>query len=499
MNDNTLRRGPIVASMLIGSIITLLSQTLLNVALPSMQQDLGVSTNTIQWLMNGYMLVNGVLVPVSAYLIERFSTRRLYFASMGLFFLGTLISAIAPNFGILLAGRLVQAAGGGIMMPLSMLVFLTIFPVEKRGRAMGMMGLAMVFAPAVGPTLSGWIVEHFSWRVIFYVFMPLSLLAWIFGYYSIRNVTRPSSHKLDIPGAVLSTLGFGGLLYGFSEAGNQGWTSPAVISILLIGAVSLILFIWRQLGIQHPMLEFRVFKYNMFSLTTAITGIVTMAMFSGMILIPIYMQTLRGFTPLESGLVLLPGALVMGLMSPVTGVIFDKIGSRWLAVIGLIIVAVSTYEFSRLTLDTPFVYILVMHAIRMFGMSIMMMPVQTEGINQLPQRLNAHGTAMSQTLRNVFGALGTALLVTVMSNRANARTEELLQSGHIDPQNQAAMSEITREALLYGIDSSFQVATGLAVAALLLAFFVRRVTPHDQSRKAASGSKVEQTKPALGN
>lgn len=477
---STIRRGPIVASLIIAAFVAILSQTLLNVALPSMMNDLGIEAHTVQWLSTGYLLVNGVLVPISAYLIERFTTRQLFTTATSLFALGTLVCAVAPGFEVLLAGRLVQAAGAGILMPLMTIVFLTIFPIEQRGKAMGMMGLAMIFAPAIGPTLSGWVVQHYSWRVLFYIVLPIAVIALIFGGFGMRNVTRNAPAKLDLLGVILSTLGFGGLLYGFSDAGNDGWDSSRVLISLAVGVVALLLFIWRQLKVKKPILEFRVFKFSMFSLTTVINVIITMAMFSGMILLPIYLQNIRGFTPLEAGLLLLPGAILMGIMSPITGIIFDKIGARWLAVIGLVITTFTTYEFSRLTVETSYGYMITMYTLRMFGMSMLMMPIQTAGLNQLPQRLNPHGSAMSQTLRNVAGALGTAFLVTIMTNMAASKGKELAIAGHVAPTDQAAMAAIKMQATVYGINHAFVVATWMTVAALVLSFFIRKVKPHSE-------------------
>lgn len=477
----TFKRGPIVAALLIGAFVAILSQTLLNVALPSMMKDLDISANTIQWLSTGYMLVNGVLIPISAYLIERFTTRQLFIVAVGLFCIGTVVCAVAPGFSVVLTGRLIQAAGAGILMPLMSMVFMTIFPIEQRGKAMGMMGLAMIFAPAVGPTLSGWVVEHHSWRVLFYIVLPIALIGFIFGAISMKNVTRNSNTKLDYLGVVLSTLGFGGLLYGFSDAGNDGWGSATVITCLTVGTVSLLLFLWRELTAEKPILEIRVFKYSMFSLTTVINVIITMAMYSGMILLPIFLQSIRGFTPLESGLLLLPGAILMGIMSPITGVIFDKVGARWLAVVGLVITTITTYEFSKLTVDTSYNHMIVMYSLRMFGMSMLMMPIQTAGMNQLPPRLIAHGSAMSQTLRNVAGALGTALLVTIMTNHAAAKAKELIAAGHIDPADKAKMLEVTQQATVHGINFSFVIATWITVAALVLAFFIKKVKPSKEN------------------
>jgi EmrB/QacA subfamily drug resistance transporter len=379
-------------------------------------------------------------------------------------------------------------------MPLMTIVFLTIFPIEQRGKAMGMMGLAMLFAPAIGPTLSGWIIEHYSWRVLFYVVLPFTFLALIYGAKAMKNVGKTSAPKLDMFGIVLSTLGFGGLLYGFSDAANDGWDHPRVVSSLIIGTVSLLLFIWRELKTEKPILEFRVFKFDMFSLTTIINMIITMSMFSGMLLLPIYLQTIRGFTPLDSGLLLLPGALLMGAMSPVAGIIFDKIGARWLVVTGLLITVATTYELSQLTVDTSYNHMLFVYTARMFGMAMLMMPIQTAGLNQLPVRLNAHGSAMSQTIRNVAGALGTAFLVTMFSNTAQSHGKELAAAAHIDPKdpaNAAQMLDISRHATVFGINHAFEIATWMSVVALVLAFFIRRTKPHVEGVPVTQGLEVK--------
>ncbi|GJM80223.1 hypothetical protein HMSSN139_27190 [Paenibacillus sp. HMSSN-139] len=217
------KRWPIVMALLIGAFVSILNQTLMNVALPQMMDDLGVGATTIQWLSTGFMLVNGVLIPISAFLMERFTTRMLFISAMILFSAGTLICGIGSSFEMVLAGRLVQAAGAGVLMPLMTVVFLTIFPIEKRGQAMGMMGIAMIFAPAVGPTLSGWIIEHHPWNVLFWIILPFAVLSIFLGVIFMKNVTRIGRPKLDVLSIILSTLGFGGVLYGFSEAGSTSW------------------------------------------------------------------------------------------------------------------------------------------------------------------------------------------------------------------------------------------------------------------------------------
>ncbi|MDO3409151.1 DHA2 family efflux MFS transporter permease subunit [Saccharibacillus sp. CPCC 101409] len=478
---HTIKKGPILMALLIGAFVALLNQTLLNVALPTMAADLKVETSVIQWLSTGFMLVNGVMVPVTAYLMARFTTRKLFITAMSLFTVGTILCAFSGSFDILLAGRMVQAAGAGILMPLMTFTILTIFPIEKRGSAMGLIGVAMIFAPAIGPTLSGWMVEHYDWHSLFYLILPFGIISIILGMVFMRNVTETTRPKLDVLAVILSTIGFGGILYGFSQAGTEGWGATEVVWTLGVGAIALLLFVIRELRSDIPILEMRVFKYDVFTLTTVINIIATMALFSGMILLPLYLQNVLEFTPVQSGLMLLPGAILMGIMSPITGYVFDKIGARWLAVAGLAIMTITTYEFSQLTVDTSYTHLITVYTIRMFGMSLMMMPIQTAGLNQLPQRLNAHGTAMSNTLRTIAGALGTALLVSIMTSKAAEVGKQLIISRGLNPNDasQAAqLGAVKMEALVQGINHSFVIATWMTAAAFVLAFFIKRVVPN---------------------
>ncbi|NRF93518.1 DHA2 family efflux MFS transporter permease subunit [Paenibacillus frigoriresistens] len=494
--------GRTLAVLLLGAFISILNQTLINIALPHLMTDFNISATTAQWLSTAYMLVNGVLIPVTAFLIATYGTRKLFNIAMGFFTIGSIVCAITPNFSILLIGRILQAVGAGILMPLVMSVFLTVFPPEKRGTAMGTMGIAMIFAPAVGPTLAGWIVEHYTWRILFIMMIPLGVIDIVLASRWLKNVVKLTFPKFDAWGAVTSTLGFGGLLYGFSDAGTKGWSSLTVVGFMIIGAIFIAIFIWRELTVDQPLLEMRVFKYNIFTLTTIIGASINLTMFGGMILLPIYLQNIRGFTPLQSGLLMLPGALLMGVMSPISGALFDRIGARPLAVIGLIITAFTTWEFSKLTSDSTYNHILLMYTARMFGMSFMMMTVQTAGLNQIPLRLASHATAMSNTTRQIAGSIGTALLVTVMTTRT---TMHMGDYGNVVTSSQpqivsmlqglsaglASMAGIPeqagqslalqslygiamKESTIKGINDAFLVATLFALIALVLSFFISR-------------------------
>ncbi|WEG14563.1 DHA2 family efflux MFS transporter permease subunit [Pullulanibacillus sp. KACC 23026] len=474
----------IITILMIGAFISMLNETLLNVALPSIMKDLDIQASTAQWLTNGYMLVNGVLVPITAFLIQRYSVRGLFLTAMGLFTIGTVTAGFSHVFAILLIARMVQAAGSAIMMPLLMNVMLTSFPPEKRGGAMGLFGLVFIFAPAIGPTLSGYLVEHHSWRILFHLVTPIAAAIFIIAIFLLKDKKEKIEIRLDILSIILSSLAFGGLLYGFSSAGTKGWSDLEVYGTIVIGAICLILFIWRQSKLEKPMLNFGVYRFPMFALSSAISIVISMAMFSAMLLMPIYLQTLRGISPLKSGLLMLPGSLLMGIMSPIMGKLFDKFGGRVLAVIGLAITTLTSFMFSRLTLDTSYTELILIYSARMFGMSMVMMPVMTNGMNQLPARFYPHGTAMNNTLQQVSGAIGSAILVSIMSSRTKAHATDLMSSAmkHLTsqptaPQIAAMKQQITMKATLEGINDSFLVSVGIACVALILAFFIKRVKP----------------------
>ncbi|HIA7022278.1 TPA: DHA2 family efflux MFS transporter permease subunit [Staphylococcus aureus] len=485
-------RGKILAALLFGMFIAILNQTLLNVALPKINTEFNISASTGQWLLTGFMLVNGILIPITAYLFNKYSYRKLFLVALVLFTIGSLICAISMNFPIMMVGRVLQAIGAGVLMPLGSIVIITIYPPEKRGAAMGTMGIAMILAPAIGPTLSGYIVQNYHWNVMFYGMFIIGIIAILVGFVWFKLYQYTTNPKADIPGIIFSTIGFGALLYGFSEAGNKGWGSVEIETMFAIGIIFIILFVIRELRMKAPMLNLEVLKFPTFTLTTVINMVVMLSLYGGMILLPIYLQNLRGFSALDSGLLLLPGSLIMGLLGPFAGKLLDTIGLKPLAIFGIAVMTYATWELTKLNMDTPYMTIMGIYVLRSFGMAFIMMPMVTAAINALPGRLASHGNAFLNTMRQLAGSIGTAILVTVMTTQTtqhlSAFGEELdktnpvvqdhmrelaSQYGGQEGAMKVLLQFVNKLATVEGINDAFIVATIFSVIALILCLFLQ--------------------------
>ncbi|HCV8359789.1 TPA: DHA2 family efflux MFS transporter permease subunit [Staphylococcus aureus] len=485
-------RGKILAALLFGMFIAILNQTLLNVALPKINTEFNISASTGQWLMTGFMLVNGILIPITAYLFNKYSYRKLFLVALVLFTIGSLICAISMNFPIMMVGRVLQAIGAGVLMPLGSIVIITIYPPEKRGAAMGTMGIAMILAPAIGPTLSGYIVQNYHWNVMFYGMFIIGIIAILVGFVWFKLYQYTTNPKADIPGIIFSTIGFGALLYGFSEAGNKGWGSVEIETMFAIGIIFIILFVIRELRMKAPMLNLEVLKFPTFTLTTIINMVVMLSLYGGMILLPIYLQNLRGFSALDSGLLLLPGSLIMGLLGPFAGKLLDTIGLKPLAIFGIAVMTYATWELTKLNMDTPYMTIMGIYVLRSFGMAFIMMPMVTAAINALPGRLDSHGNAFLNTMRQLAGSIGTAILVTVMTTQTtqhlSAFGEELdktnpvvqdhmrelaSQYGGQEGAMKVLLQFVNKLATVEGINDAFIVATIFSIIALILCLFLQ--------------------------
>nr|WP_303984941.1 DHA2 family efflux MFS transporter permease subunit [Niallia circulans] len=459
---------PIIASFLIAGFIGLFSETALNMALRTIITDFSINETTVQWLTTGYLLTLGILVPVSGLILQWFTTRQLFITSLIFSISGTLIGAIAPTFTILMVARVVQAIGTALLLPLMFNTILVLIPPHKRGKVMGMMGLVISFAPAVGPTISGLILRSLTWHWIFWISLPLLVVALVFGSMFMQNVTTLTKPKIDILSIILSTIGFGGIVYGFSNAGEGGgWGSLEVIISIAIGLIALIFFAIRQVKSEQPMMNLGAFKYPMFVIGLVLVIMIMMVMLSSMILLPLYLQNVLALSTFTAGLLLLPGGLINGLLSPIMGSLFDKFGPKWLVIPGLALATLALFGFSTIDIDASSGFIIALLIVLMIGVSMVMMPAQTNGLNQLPPELYPHGTAIMNTLQQVGGAIGTAIAISLLASGS----AEYIDSAATDLTN--PLSPLL--AFTAGVQKSFSFAIIVAIIGLVLSFFIKRV------------------------
>ncbi len=442
-------RGVLII-LIAGVFLGFLNQTLMNTALPQVMADFHISTALGQWMTNGYMLVNGVMVPLTAFLIQRLKTRTLYLSAVFVFAVGTLVAGFAPSYPILIMGRMIQAAGAGVFGPLMNVVVMNLFAADRRGQAMGIIGLALNFAPTIGPTLSGFVVSNHSWRWLFLGIAPLIIIDLILAFIFLKNIGQQKFLKFNFLGMVLSSIGLGSLLYGFSNAATGNWLSPDVWAFLLIGIVVTALFVYQQTHSKMPLLNFDVFKYHNFTMATLINVVLMAALYGGALMLPLYMQTVRGQSAFISGLVLLPGALITAFLSPTSGKWYDQFGVKRLAPIGLVFVVIGTIVLATLQLDSPIWLPAVGQFIRQLGLVMVTMPIQTEAFNSLPLEMVPDGSAMYTTIRQVAASFGTAALITVYSLVSLGAPAKMAQA----------------RADLAGIHAAFWIATGLVVLSL---------------------------------
>ena len=457
MNTISKKERGVLLILMVGVFLGFLNQTLMNTALPQVMADFKISTALGQWMTNGYMLVNGIMVPLTAFLIQRLKTRTLYLSALLVFAIGTLISGFAPTYFTLILGRMVQAAGAGIFGPLMNVVVMNIFAANRRGEAMGIIGLALNFAPTIGPTLSGFIVSNHSWRWLFWGIAPFIFLDLILAFFLLKNIGTQKFLRFNFLGVLLSSVGLGSLLYGFSNAGDGQWTNPNVWGFLVVGLLVTTLFVYQQTHAKNPLLNFNVFKYHNFTIATIINVVLMCALYGGALMLPLYMQTVRGESALISGLVLLPGALITAILSPTSGKWYDQFGARRLAPIGLGIVVLGTIILANLQLNSPLWLPALGQLIRQLGLVMVTMPIQTEAFNSLPINMVPDGSAVYTTIRQVAASFGTAALIT-----AYGLTSASVKAGH---------TQVSAD--LNGIHVVFWIATGLVILALLLTSLLR--------------------------
>ncbi|SDP71117.1 MFS transporter, DHA2 family, lincomycin resistance protein [Arthrobacter sp. ok909] len=443
----------IIVTLLVATFVVILNETIMNVALQRLMVDLGVTAPTVQWLSTGFMLTMAVVIPTTGFILQRLSTRAVFLLAMGLFSGGTLLAAVAPGFEVLLLARIVQAGGTAIMLPLLMTTILTLVPLERRGAVMGNVSIAISVAPALGPTVSGLILQHFSWRFMFVFVLPIALAALAIGARYLTNIGETEKTRLDALSVVLTVPAFGGLVYGLSQiGGDAGSRTPAVLA-LAVGVLALAAFVLRQLKLQkseRPLLDLRAFTFRMFTVSVLLLVVAMVALFGAVILLPLYLQEIRGLKSLETGLVLLPGGLAMGLLGPFIGRVFDKVGPLPLTVTGSVMMVLSLWQFSMLDAASPLGWIIALHVTLSLGLALVFTPAFTTGLNPLPPHLYSHGSAIMSTLQQVAGAAGTALLVSIYAFVAAA------------------------SGMVAGMHAAFLTAAVIALGAVVLSAMMRK-------------------------
>ncbi|MCD7060781.1 MDR family MFS transporter [Pelagibacterium xiamenense] len=463
--DIAARNRLVIGLLLVSTFVVILNETIMSVAIPRLMVDLDVTASAAQWLTAGFMLTMAVVIPITGFLIQRFNTRPIFIAAMSLFSVGTLLCAIAPSLAPLLFGRVVQACGTAIMIPLLMTTVMTLVPPQSRGKTMGNISIVISVAPAIGPTISGFILNYLTWRWMFWLVLPIALASLALGYMRMKNVTTPRIAPIDILSVVLSAVGFGGLVYGLSSFGEGAGGEHGAVPIWVpigLGVIGIAMFVARQLILQREekaLLDLRTFRFKLFTVSTIMMALAMMSLFGVIILLPLYMQNVLGMDALQTGLLLLPGGLVMGLLAPFVGRLYDRIGPAKLVIPGSIIVSGVLWSLTFMDQNTAFGWLLAAHVTLSVGLALLFTPLFTASLGSLPAHLYSHGSAIIGALQQVAGAAGTALFVALMSVQAAV----LVADGFAPVAATAG-----------GIRLAFQVGGLLSLLMVLSAFFIRK-------------------------
>ncbi|MBF9034992.1 DHA2 family efflux MFS transporter permease subunit [Rhodobacterales bacterium HKCCE2091] len=472
--DEAARNRLVIGLLLVSGFTVILNETIMGVALPRLMVAFDVTAGAAQWLTTAFLLTMAVVIPITGFLLQRFHTRTVFLMAMSLFSTGTLVCALAPGLHPLIFGRIVQASGTAMMMPLLMTTVMTLVTPEKRGQVMGNISIVISVAPAIGPTISGVILNLLDWRWMFWLVLPIALTALALGYAFLVNVTTPRKTPLDVISVPLSAVGFGTLVYGLSAIGEHGGDGAGIPPWLpiAVGAVVLAVFVARQLKLGpqgRALLDLRTFRHRIFTVGVVIMGFAMMALFGMIILLPLYLQDVRGLEPVQAGLMLLPGGLIMGLLAPFVGRLFDRHGARKLVIPGTVAISGALWTMATFGLNTPLPVVLGAHVLLSVGFAFLFTPMFTSTLGALPKDLYSYGSAVLGTVQQVAGAAGIALFVSIMSITIGA--EMARDTGAL-------------AATATGLSRAFLCGAGITMLMIVAGFFVRR--PADQMPGAAA-------------
>jgi EmrB/QacA subfamily drug resistance transporter len=473
--------------LIAGMFMSVLDISIVNVAIPTIQNEYGVTTDDVQWVVTGYTLALGVVVPVTAWLGDRFGLSRVYHLALLAFAVGSALCGLAWDLNSLVIFRIVQAIPGGILPVITMSILFRIVPRDRLGAAMGLYGLGVVFAPAVGPTLGGYLVEYVNWRLIFFINVPIGILGAVAAVLVLPQFPRLAWRRFDVLGFVTIAGGLFAVLLALSEGESWGWYSYRVLGLITFSALSLALFVVIELAVDDPLLDIRIFRYWAYTHSLALIALLMVVMFGVLFYIPLFLQQGQGMGALDAGITLLPQALMMGVLMPIAGRVYDRIGPRWPAVIGLTLVSVSTYLLHTITIDTTRAHIMWILVLQGAGLGMAMMPIFTGGVAVIPMAQVNAASAFNNVVQRVSGALGLAVLTAIlvkqqaeqMAGRAalvpsNIATPSLGPPGTPDWVGDYATYRMTQLQVFVGaIGDLFLIASGLSLLAALGALVLR--------------------------
>jgi len=478
--------GPVLV-VLIGVFMSILSSSIINVAIASIMTVFNTDTAGVQWVSTAYMLAMAMVIPLSGWMSDKWGLKNVYLASMAAFIVGSLICAAAWNLESLIVARVLQALGGGLMAPLVMAMIYRLVPRKQIGAGMGIMGMALLVAPAVGPTLGGWLVEYVHWRWIFLINLPVGIIGLVLGVFFIPDFRREPVGKLDLPGAITAALGFAGLLYVLSKGNEWGWGSEATILTLVASVGILVVFVLIELWSPSPLLDVKVFAYPSFTFANISVGIITIGMFAALFYIPLFLQAIRGMGAMETGLIMFPAALASAVMMPVAGRLFDRFGPRIVMVVGLGGMAFVTWLLAGINLDTSLFTVMWWLIWRGVAMGLCMMPAQTAALNDIPVLLVSRASSVSNLIRNVASSFGIAIMTVLMSQRSvfhRARLTETLNTDNPaftgwmggNPAAGPALisTQIAKQSYVMSIRDVFILTAAFTLLAIVPALFLKK-------------------------
>jgi len=481
---------PLLA-IIAGVFMVVLDSTAMNVALSTLVKDFGTDLNTLQWVVTGYMLAQASVIPLSGWLSDRFGAKTVFISAIVLFTIGSILCATPNSAEWLVVFRVIQGLGGGCVLPVAMAYVYRLSPISKVGVVMGIMGIPVLFAPAIGPVLSGWLVEYHSWRWIFLINIPIGIVCVLIGLRKLPKVDRTQVPGVDKYGMILGPLAFAALSYGVSQ-GAESWTSDKTLIGLAVGVLALLAFVVVELRSSTPLLELRVLGSIDFTAGILVQWVAQFALYGALFLLPQFLQQARGFGAFDTGLTLLPQAIASGLMMPIAGILFDRIGVRWLVVCGLSLVSGALYQYSHVDLTTESRDVILPLIMCGAGMGMMMMPMNTHLLNKAPRHLVNRVTSLTNSMQQVINSLAVSTLVTILSSRATARGIEMqeaaAQSGiSADNASPEALKQAAQMVLAKGFDDTFHIMMFVAIGGAVLGLLLRRGR---RAEEDSSGSKV---------